>query len=223
MHLEIDYCEFPEDLQYDLENNVWVRFEKTERVRVGITSVHAAIAGKLTRVKFKAKGSMLQRGQSIATIESARYFGAARTPLSGTLVDVNHELETNARLASDFPYNLGWIALIEPILQPQEKALLVDARSAQDRIRSMIHELRIRCFKAFPDYDMWEVGVECSAVLVRLGEFMQRISINDVVHVVSDDPTADIEMVRWSEETGQDLLESRKEGNLMHFIVRRVK
>jgi TusA-related sulfurtransferase len=70
---------------------------------------------------------------------------------------------------------------------------------------------------------MWEIGVECAAVLVRLNELIQRSSFNEVVHVVSDDPTADIEMARWSDETGQELLESRNEGKLMHFIVRKVK
>jgi glycine cleavage system H protein len=55
-----------------------------------------------------------------------------------------------------------------------------------------------------------------------LNELMGLCSLSEVVHVVSDDPTADIEMVRWSEETGQELLESRKEGKLMHFIVRKV-
>jgi glycine cleavage system H protein len=86
-----------------------------------------------------------------------------------------------------------------------------------------IRELRVRCFKAFPDYEMWEIGVECAGVLVRLNDLMGQSSLNEVVHVVSDDPTADIEMVRWSDETGQQLLESRKEGKLMHFIVRKVR
>jgi TusA-related sulfurtransferase len=52
---------------------------------------------------------------------------------------------------------------------------------------------------------------------------MERCAIGEIVHVVSDDPTADIEMVRWSDETGQEVLESREEGNLMHFIVKKVK
>jgi TusA-related sulfurtransferase len=47
--------------------------------------------------------------------------------------------------------------------------------------------------------------------------------VNEVVHVVSDDPTADIEMERWADETGQEILKSRKEGNLIHFIVKKVK
>jgi TusA-related sulfurtransferase len=47
--------------------------------------------------------------------------------------------------------------------------------------------------------------------------------LNDVIHVVSDDPTADIEMERWSDESGHMVLESRKEGKLAHFIVKKVK
>lgn len=68
-----------------------------------------------------------------------------------------------------------------------------------------------------------EDGVECAAVLIRLNDLMERSSLNEVAHVISDDPTADIEMVRWSDETGQQVLESRKEGKLMHFIVRKVR
>jgi glycine cleavage system H protein len=221
--MQIEYCEFPEDALYDLENNVWIRLQGEKRVQLGITSVHAALAGKLKHVKFKPVGTLLQRGQAVATIESAKYFGAVRTPLSGTLVEYNRGLDSDPKLANDYPYDAGWFALIEPTQLSSQKDLLVPPRVAEERIRSKIRELRVRCFKAFPDHDMWEIGVECAAVLVRLNDLMGQSSLNEVVHVVSDDPTADIEMVRWSEETGQQLLESRKEGNLTHFIVRKVK
>jgi len=221
--MQIEYCEFPEDVLYDLENNMWIRLQGEKRAQLGITSVHAALAGKLKQVKFKPVGTLLQRGQSVATIESAKYFGAVRTPLSGRLVENNHSLDSDPKLANDYPYDAGWFAVIEPTQLSSEKAFLVHPRSAEERIRSKIRELRVRCFKAFPDHEMWEIGVECAAVLVRLNDLMGQSLKNEVVHVVSDDPTADIEMTRWSEETGQELLESRKEGNLVHFIVRKVK
>jgi TusA-related sulfurtransferase len=47
--------------------------------------------------------------------------------------------------------------------------------------------------------------------------------VGNIVHVVSDDTSADLEMIRWSEERGQNLLEIRKEGNLYHFIVKKIK
>jgi len=221
--VQIDYCEFPEDLLYDLENNVWIRLQQEKHVQLGITSVHAALAGKLKQITFKPVGSQLQRGQAVATIESVKYFGAVRTPLTGRLVERNYALENNPKLANDYPYDAGWLAVMEPTRLSSEKELLVHPRSVEERIKAQIRELRVRCFKAFPDHEMWEIGVECAAVLVRLNDLMGQSSLNEVVHVVSDDPTADIEMVRWSGETGQQLLESRKEGTLMHFIVRKVK
>jgi glycine cleavage system H protein len=222
LHLQIDYCEFPENALYDLENNVWVRLDKRKHARIGITSVHSALAGRLNEVKFKPSGTLLQRGHAIATIESVRYFGAVRTPLTGRLEEVNPALEKRPKLANDYPYEAGWFALIEPSQPSREMRGLIDLRTGLDRIRSQIRELRVHCFKAYPDHEMWEIGVECAGVLVRLNDLMKRISLNEVVHVVSDDPTADIEMVRWSDESGQQLLESREEGKLIHFIVRKV-
>jgi glycine cleavage system H protein len=222
VYLQIDYCEFPEDALYDLENNVWVRLDERKLARLGITSVHSSLAGKLNKVKFKPAGTLLQMGQAVATIESARYFGAVRTPLTGRLEQINPELEKSPKLANDYPYEAGWFALIEPSHPSQEMSVLINPRTAEEKIRSQIRELRVHCFKAYPDYEMWEVGVECAGVLVRLNDLMKQISLNDVVHVVSDDATADIEMVRWSDESGQQLLESRQEGKLMHFIVRKV-
>ena len=221
--MQIEYCDFPDDLLYDLENNVWIRTVRSGVVRLGITSVHAALAGRLNEVKFKAAGIHLLEGQSVGTIESTRYFGVVRTPFSGKLVAVNSRLESEAKLANDFPYGEGWF--VEIARDPDTHGLdsLVEPKAVTDRIKAQIHALHVRCFAAYPDYDMWEIGVECAAVLVRLNELLERCKVNDVVHVVSDDPTANIEMERWADETGQRVLESRKEGNLMHFIAKKVR
>jgi glycine cleavage system H lipoate-binding protein/TusA-related sulfurtransferase len=221
--LQIDYCEFPEDALYDLDNHVWVRQVSQARVRLGITSIQAALAGKIHTVKLKPLGIPLRRNQSVASIESVRYFGVVRTPLTGTLVAVNSRLEVEPKIANDFPYTIGWFAEIDSKFDPIERESLLDLETAQDRIGEQIRELRVRCFKAFPDYEMWEIGVECAAVLVRLNELMEQCKVNEVVHVVSDDPTADIEMERWSDQTGQAILESRVEGKLTHFIVKKMK
>ena len=212
--MQIDYCDFPEDVLYDLDNNVWVRLRSKNVAMLGITSVHAALAGKLNKINFKPVGSALRKGQSVATIEGVRYFGVVRTPLTGTLVETNSVLSTQPKLANDSPYENGWFVKIESNLAPEEMKSLRDLAAAQETIKSQISEFRVRCFKAYPDYEMWEIGVECAAVLVRLNELIERCGLNEVIHVVSDDPTADIEMERWSDETGQLVLESRKEGNL---------
>ena len=89
-------------------------------------------------------------------------------------------------------------------------------------LTKQIAALRIRCFAAFPDFEMFEIGLECSAVLAKLNELLTRIEVGAVVHLVTDDPTSPIEMVRWSDQTGQPVIDERKEGNLFHFLVRKV-
>jgi TusA-related sulfurtransferase len=83
--------------------------------------------------------------------------------------------------------------------------------------------MHVRCFVAFPDHEMFEIGVECAATLTKLDQLLTEIQMGEVVHLVSDDSTADLEMIRWSEENGQSLLEMRREDNLYHFIVKKVK
>jgi glycine cleavage system H protein len=70
---------------------------------------------------------------------------------------------------------------------------------------------------------MFEIGVECAATLTKLDELVKEIAIGEVVHLVSDDPTADLEIIRWSEQNKQSLLEMRSEANLFHFILKKIK
>lgn len=221
VRLQVDFCDFPDDVLYDFENNVWVRLESKYTV-LGINSIHASLAGRLVKINFKPVTSIVAKGQSVATVESVKYFGAVRTPLSCRIIEVNGTLQSRPKLANDYPYSEGWFVKIQPTALDEEIHDLTSPRGSEEKIRSVIRNLRVRCFKAYPDHELREIGVECAAVLVRLNELMERCALGDVVHVVSDDPTADIEMVRWSDETGQEVLESRQEGNLMHFIVKKV-
>lgn len=221
--MEVDNCQFPEDRLYDLENMVWVKINQPKLVTVGISSVLSALAGKLVSVKFKPTGLKFDRGRSIATIESPRYVGAVRLPISGVLAEVNGKLVKKPKLANDSPYQDGWFARIEPSDLDTEGARLKRIPEIGEHIAQQIKELKVRCFKAFPDYEMYEIGVECAAVLVRLNELIERMELGEVVHIVSDDSTADIEMVRWQDQTKQEVVEIRREGNIGHFVVRKVR
>jgi glycine cleavage system H protein len=219
--MKIDNCSFPEDLLYDTENFVWLSNKEKKIVTIGITVIMASIAGKLSAIKLKPKGTKLEKGKSFGSLESDKYFGIVRTPISGTIVQVNKSLIDKPKLANDFPYTEGWFIKIEPLDREDLKALET-IENCHDKMSLAIQKLRIRCFAAFPDHEMFEIGVECSAALAKLDELIEKISTGEVIHLVSDDPTADIEMLRWSEQKGQSLLEMRNEGNLFHFIVKKM-
>jgi hypothetical protein len=91
-----------------------------------------------------------------------------------------------------------------------------------ESLRGKIREMRIHCLPAAPDVEMFEIGAECQAILVRLDEEIAQRAVDDVVHLVTDDPTSPIEMVRWSDRTGYPVLHQWAEANLRHFLVRRI-
>jgi glycine cleavage system H protein len=231
--VKIDHCIFPEGLLYDLENLVWLKGDnpdsatadaKPRRYTIGITPILASVAGKFSQIKLKPVGSEIEKGKSFGSVESPTYFGVARSPFSGKIVQINENLRQNPKLANDFPYDDGWLARIETTGKDmQELNNLKRVEDSQEEIKFLMEKLHVRCFAAFPDHQMFEIGVECAATLTKLGELISKIPQGEVVHLVSDDLSADFEMIRWSEETGQKLLETRREGNLFHFIVKKVK
>jgi glycine cleavage system H protein len=220
--MKIDNCLFPEDLLYDTENFVWVSNKEKKSVTLGITVIMASIAGKLSSIKLKPVGTKLEKGKSCGVLESTKYFGVVRTPISGTIVQVNNSLMDKPKLANDFPYAEGWFVKIEPS-DMRDLKVLETIENCRDKMSLAIQKLRVRCFTAFPDHEMFEIGVECSATLAKLDEVIEKIPAGEVIHLVSDDPTADLEMLRWSEQKGQSLLEMKNEGNLFHFIVKKVR
>ncbi len=220
--MKINNCSFPEDLLYDTENFVWLSNKEKKIVTIGITVIMASIAGRLSAIKLKPKGTKLEKGKSCGYLESVKYFGVVRTPISGTIVQVNKSLMDKPKLANDSPYTEGWFVKIEPSNMGDMRTLET-IENCHDKMSMAIQKLRVRCFAAFPDHEMFEIGVECSATLAKLDELIEKIPAGEVIHLVSDDRTADLEMLRWSEERGQSLLEMRNEGNLFHFIVKKLR
>lgn len=221
--MKINHCTFPEGLFYDIENLVWIKINTDNLVTIGITSILASIAGRLSTIKLKKVGTKVERQKSIGTIESIKYFGVVRSPLNGRLVEINDSIINRPKIANDSPYTEGWFARMECSNLMEDIKGLGTIENSQDKINSLIERLHVRCFIAFPDHEMFEIGVECAATLTKLDELMKGITIGEVVHLVSDDPTADLEMIRWSEQNNQSLLEIRTEANLFHFIVKKIK
>lgn len=223
--MEINGCTFPEGLLYDTENLVWVKSnDSTDKsMTIGVTTLLASIAGRLSKIKIKQVNTNIEKGKSIGSLESTKYFGVVRSPISGRIIEVNESIINRPKVVNDFPYTNGWFAKLEPYNIKDELGALETIENCHNKIDSLIQKLHVRCFVAFPDHEMFEIGVECAATLMKLDELLIKLPIGDVVHLVSDDLTADLEMIRWSEQNGQSLLETRTEGNLFHFIVKKIR
>ena len=206
---------------YDLECNTWITSEDVGAVTIGVTSLLSAIAGKFTISRIRPEGTRIERGNSLGTLESLKFVGPIPSPISGVIAAANSDVVRRPKLLNDAPYTEGWIVKLKPRNFKEERALLSRAADVAEALEKKIAKFHARCFKAFPDHEMYEIGTECSAVLVHLNELLATVPVGDIVHLVTDDPTSYVEMVRWTDQTGHELVDWRQEGTLFHFIVRK--
>ena len=108
----INGCDIPEDLYYDGEHDVWVRFED-DTVVVGMTDIGQSLAGRFIYAHIKEAGRHIEAGKSIATVESSKWVGPVRTPVAGEIIAVNEKVEEDPSLINKSPYNDGWVARLK--------------------------------------------------------------------------------------------------------------
>ena len=218
----IENCVFPADYFYDLDNFTWAKsIEKPDdkkndvkQVLVGITPVYSYIAGKILKFKTKPVGTEIVRNKSLGTIESLNHFGIIRSHVSGNIVETNQEIIDNPKIVNDSPFERGWIAKIKTKDNLESLESIRTIEECKFEIESQIKKFNVKCFKSFPDFHMFELGTECSATLAKLDEFMvKNMRIGHVIRLVSDDPTADLELLRWANQNKQEIIEIVQEKN----------
>lgn len=141
-------CEFPLDCFYDVDHDVWVRREADGCVSMGMTDPAQAQCGKFVHIRFKAVGRAVQRGQSAATIESAKWVGPFPTPLSGEIVATNEAaFKQNILLANKDPYGAGWLVRLRPAHLAEEWPQLLSPDAAFARYKEKIVERDLKCYR----------------------------------------------------------------------------
>lgn len=107
-------CNLPDELLYDVQNQIWFQELGDGNVKVGMTAVATAMAGRLVAFTPKAVGKDVKAGKSCATIESGKWVGPAKVASGGTVVQINEALVATPALANDDPYGKGWLLILKP-------------------------------------------------------------------------------------------------------------
>ncbi len=117
-------CNLPDELLYDVENNIWYRENPDGTVTLGMTAVAAAMAGQLVAFTAKKAGRKVEPGKSCATVESGKWVGPAKIAFSAEVAEVNDTLVGNPKLANADPYGEGWMVKVKPTDWAAAKATL---------------------------------------------------------------------------------------------------
>jgi glycine cleavage system H protein len=141
-------CALPEEYLYDLEFDVWVSVPDEGVVRLGMTDVAQTLCGRMVSVTFqKAPGAVVKRGRTLAVIESAKWVGPFRSPLTGEVVEVNHTFDGDPGIANRDPFGDGWLVAIRPAALDDERAFLLDGVAAFPQVRERIEREQISCMR----------------------------------------------------------------------------
>lgn len=98
---------YPEDRQYTAEHE-WVLIDGNV-ARVGITHFAQEALGDIVFVTLPGDGDQVETGQACGEVESTKSVSEIYSPVSGTVVALNDELDLAPELVNTDPYGAGWM------------------------------------------------------------------------------------------------------------------
>lgn len=125
-------CEIPEDLYYNVENNVWARKEDDGSITIGMTAFAASLAGDLVAYTPKKEGKSIKKDKSAATVESGKWVGPVKSPVAGEVTAINSQVSDDPSLVNRDPYGDGWLAKLNPDDWDSDAGDLVTGQDALD-------------------------------------------------------------------------------------------
>jgi glycine cleavage system H protein len=107
----IDQFEFPDDLFYD-EEHIWAK-AAGDVVTIGMSQFGQELAGDIVYVEVPRVGRTVSKGEAFMSMESGKWVGRVKSPVSGEIVEANEEVEWESTIVNEDPYGEGWLAKIK--------------------------------------------------------------------------------------------------------------
>jgi glycine cleavage system H protein len=107
-------CNLPDELLYDVDNNLWYKDNGDGTYTVGMTMIATGMAGQLVAFTAKKPGKTIKEGKSVATVESGKWVGPAKIGFEAEILEANDNLSENPALANSDTYGEGWMVKVKP-------------------------------------------------------------------------------------------------------------
>lgn len=114
----------PEGLKYTKEHE-WIKVEGNVAT-IGITDFAQGELGDIVFVELPKIGQALKQMQAFGTIEAVKAVSEMFAPVSGTVKEINSNLEADSSVINKDPYGAGWMIKVENF-PPNEINALLDA------------------------------------------------------------------------------------------------
>ena len=107
----------PRDLRYHKEHE-WIRVEGNQAT-LGISHFAQDALGDVVFVDLPKLGASLSAEAELGEVESTKATSTIYSPVTGTVLKINEELQDHPELLNQDPYGRGWIVVLE-LANPSE-------------------------------------------------------------------------------------------------------
>ncbi len=117
--------EAPRELRYSQEHE-WVLVEEDNLATIGITDYAQDQLGDVVFVELPEPDTQLTQDEPFGVVESVKAVSDIYAPVSGTVKEVNTELQNTPETINEDPYGDAWLVQVE-MNDPEELAALMTA------------------------------------------------------------------------------------------------
>ncbi len=114
----------PEGLLFSREHE-WVKVDG-DSATIGITDYAQNALGDIVYVELPKVGTTIEQFSAVGVVESVKAVSDLFTPMSGEVLEVNEELETDPAAVNREPYGEGWLLKVR-LSKPDEAQSLLSA------------------------------------------------------------------------------------------------
>jgi glycine cleavage system H protein len=137
--VKVDSYNVPEGIYYSKEYE-WAKIEG-DKVRIGITDFAQKQLREIVYVEIPSAGSTLKQNEPYGTVESVKSVSDLVAPISGTVEQVNADVQGKPELLNEDPYDKGWLLIVKPSNMDELKNLM-DAGKAIEWHKSLMKEAK---------------------------------------------------------------------------------
>ena len=67
------------------------------------------------------------------------------------------------------------------------------------------------------------IGLYCPMPILKTREEMDKLTVDEILEVLADDPAAEEDIKAWAKRAGQKLLKIEKNNEDMSFLIQKIK
>lgn len=101
----------PDSVRYHKEHT-WVKVDG-KKATIGITDYAQKQLGDIVYIDLPEADTAVDANVEFSEIESTKTTSPVISPVSGTIIEVNEDLDESPEIMNEEPYGKGWIAVVQ--------------------------------------------------------------------------------------------------------------